>query len=147
MFNRMPACAGCVVLALLVGCTGGYTPPTGVIVKGKLVQGGQPVAVAPSPGSYDGAEVFLFSASESVPLADTSIYPDADGSFRIDYNGGGVPPGKYKVAVLVHKGGPETDLLEGKLSKQNTKIEFDIPADKLGKEHDLGVIDIAEHIK
>ena len=45
-----------------VGC-GGYTPDAGVVVTGKVVQGGSPVAVAPTPDGYNGVEVQLLPAT------------------------------------------------------------------------------------
>jgi len=119
----------------------------GVGPSGRLLQGGQPVSPPPKPASYEGPEVIFFSAVESTPLADTTVYPDAAGNFRVDYSGGGVPPGKYKVAVQVRNGDPESDTLQGKLSRQNTTIEFDIPQDKLGSTHDIGVIELSSHVK
>jgi len=146
----MLALAGFVALAMLAGC-GGYTPEAGVIVTGKVVQGGQPVpapsSATGSEGSY-GVEVQILAASPSdTKLASTGASCDASGNFEITYGGAGVPPGKYKVAIYVRNGDGDSDTLEGKLDATNTKIEVDVPQDKLGGKHDVGTIDIATHLK
>jgi len=136
-----------VALATLVGCGDGFDAPEGVIVTGKIVQGGQPVSVAPTPDGYNGVEVRLEGASPEENLDSTGTTCDANGNFELIYAGEGIRPGKYKLVVMVHQGGADTDTLNGKLSAENTKIEVDIPKDKVGSKHDLGTIDIATHLQ
>ena len=149
MFRWTSAIAGCIVLATVGGCggSGAPEPADGVILTGKLVQGGNPIAVAPTPDHYNGPEIRISPLDQTVPLSETQAYPDEAGNFRIEYEGKGVPPAKYKMAVFVRQGGPDTDTLEGKLAMEKTTIEFEVPKDKLGSEHNLGTIDIAEHLK
>jgi hypothetical protein len=130
----------CLCLTWLAGCGGGYSPDDGVIVTGKIVQGGQPVSVTPTPDGYNGVEVQLAGSGAS-----TSVMCNADGSFEITYNEAGVPPGKYKLGVTIKQN--EKDTLDGKLSGENMKIDVDVPQDKLGGKHDLGTIDIATHLQ
>lgn len=131
----------CTFLSFIAGCES-YSPVQGVVVTGKVLQGGQPVSTAPTPDGYNGAQVEFFSgtAAATVPC-------EADGKFRIEYEGGGLPPGKYKVAIYVRKDGPDSDILENKLGRDSTTIEFDIPQDKMGGEMDVGTIEIADHLK
>ena len=174
------ALPGLAAFALLVGCES-YDPDDGVIVMGKIVQGGQPIS--------GNVQVVLIGNQIR-----SSATCDSSGSFKIVDAGEGVPAGKYKVAVAVFEsggpnrppgagppgaglpsgsrppgGGPpggapsgdgppsgpptgppnvtQGDKLEGKLSETNTKIEVDVPQDKVGGTHDVGTIDIAEHLK
>jgi hypothetical protein len=136
-------------ILLLSGCGESYSPDDGVIVTGKIVQNGAPVPVTPTPEG-DGVEVQIFGASPTdMTLATTGASCDATGAFEITHEGNGVPPGKYKVAVFVRQGGNEgdkPDKLEGKLDTANTKIEIDVPKEKLGGKHDVGTIDIATYM-
>jgi uncharacterized protein (DUF58 family) len=106
MFRWILAVAGVVSLAMLVGCGETFTPPPGVIVKGKLVQGGAPVTVAPTPDNYNGPMLQFFAADPTEALAETTAYTDASGNFTVDYAGEGIPPGKYKIAVIIQQGHP-----------------------------------------
>ena len=155
---RCVALAGLAALTLLVGCES-YDPDAGVIVTGKVVQGGQPINNPRSPNGYGGVEVIFVSDKVRA-----STFCDDSGAFEIIDAGEGVAPGKYKVAIVVHDsgtagggvppggppgaGGPSTsDKLGGKLNEQNTKIEFDVPQSKLGSKHDVGTIEVNDHMK
>lgn len=146
MFRWILMSAGLIAVSL-VGC-GGYTPDEGVVVTGKIVQGGAPVAVAPTPDGYNGVEVQILPATPTdTGLASASAQCDTSGNFEITYAGEGVPPGKYKLAVFVRKDDPGADTLEGKLGGDTTPITIDVPEDKKGGKHDVGTIDIATHLK
>ncbi|HEX5105959.1 MAG TPA: hypothetical protein VFV87_19205 [Pirellulaceae bacterium] len=136
---------GFVTLAVVAGCGSGYTPPAGVIVTGKVVQGGQPVSTAPTEDGYNGAHVNFFTTDGKG--GDATVPCDANGNFRIEYAGEGLPPAHYKVSIAVRNGGPETDMLENKIGRDTTDIEFDIPKEKLGGEFDVGTIEINDHLK
>jgi hypothetical protein len=151
--------AGLAALALLVGCES-YDPDAGVVVTGKVVQGGQPINNPRSPNGYGGVEVIFIG-----PTVRASTFCDDAGNFEIIDAGEGVPPGKYKVAIVVHDsgaaggalppsggppaaGGPSTsDKLGGKMNEQNTKLEFDLPQGKVGGKHDVGTIEVNDHLK
>jgi hypothetical protein len=148
MIRLLLASAGLIGMTIVAGCGDDYTPAKGVIVTGKLLQNGQPVSVAPTPEHYNGPDVIFFAATPGdAQLADANAYPDAAGNFRVEYEGYGIPPGRYKVAVVVRQGGPETDVLLGRLGRETTTIEVEVPKEKLGGTHDMGVLDIAEHLK
>lgn len=131
-----------VALPLLVGCGGGFTPDTGVIVTGKVVQGGTPINNPRTPVGYGGVEVQFIGGT-----ARASAFCDDAGNFEIIHAGKGIPPGKYKVTVTVHGEGPGMDKLEGKLDETKSTIEKDVPQDKVGGKFDVGTIDVAEHVK
>jgi hypothetical protein len=129
-------------LGLVAGCGESFTPDTGVTVTGKVVQGGSPINSPRTPVGYGGVEVSLIGDQ-----ARASAFCDDSGSFEIVHAGKGVPPGKYKVAIVVHGNGPTEDKLEGKMNDMNTKFEVDVPKDKLGGKHDLGTIEVNDHLK
>jgi hypothetical protein len=136
--------AGLAALALLTGC-GGFTPEEGVVVTGKVTQGGQPINNPRTPVGYGGVEVqFIGSTAEQ---ARSSAFCDDSGNFEMTYAGKGIPPGKYKVAITIHGEGPGRDKLEGKLDETNSTIEIDVPQDKMGGKHDVGAIEVNDHIK
>jgi hypothetical protein len=169
---RCVALAGLASLTLLVGCGESFDPDEGVIVTGKLVQDGQPINNPRNAVGYGGVEVIFIGERTR-----TSTFCDDTGAFEVLDAGKGVPPGKYKVAVTVHGtggpggpggppggpggppggpggapggppgGSPMGDKLGGKLNDQNTKIEIDVPKDKLGGKHDVGTIEIATYLK
>jgi hypothetical protein len=138
---RCHALVGLAALALLVGCES-YDPDAGVTVTGKVVQGGQPINAPRNAVGYGGVEVFFVGEGTT-----SSAYCDESGNFEIIHAGEGIPPGKYKVAIIAHGSTPEEDKLAGKLSEANTKIEKDVPKDKLGGKHDVGTIEVNEHIQ
>jgi hypothetical protein len=150
MIRRRYELAVLVAVIAFAGCGGGYTPADGVVVTGKIVQGGAPVPVPPTPEG-DGVEVQIFAASPNdLTLATAGATCDANGNFEIRHEGNGVPPGKYKMAIFVRQGVSEGDTqkdnLQGKLDGTNTKIEIEVPKEKLGDKHDVGTIDIATHL-
>ena len=136
--------AGLVAVTLLVGCGESFTPDTGVIVTGKIVQGGQPISLANAIPGYGYVEVQLVDSATNGQIG--SAQCDASGSFEILGAGEGIPPGKYKVVIRALKD-PDTDLLGGKLDSTNSKIEVDVPESKKGGKHDLGTIEVADHLK
>lgn len=148
MFRGMLTLASLFTCVGFVGCGSGVKAPEGVVVTGKIVQGGSPVSIAPTPDGYNGVHVhFVPTFGAGSGTADTEEMCDASGNFKLVYLGDGLPPGKYKVAIALRQGGPETDQLSGKLSPDSTTIEVDVPKDKLGGTHDVGTIDIATYLK
>jgi hypothetical protein len=139
--------SGCSVvlgLALLVmgGC-GGYTPPAGLMVKGKILKGGKPLEVTRPDVGLGCVEVRL------VPLDDAakthgaeSCLTERDGSFSLIGGGKGVSPGKYRVAIFQFKEGYGNDELKGAFSDTQSTIEVVVPADRKGGPIDLGTIDL-----
>jgi hypothetical protein len=74
-----------------------------------------------------------------------SAHVAVDGSFRLEGPGRGIKPGRYKLAVYQRDRGPGSDLLAGAFSEKNSPIEVDIPEDRRGRKHDLGVIELDDH--
>jgi hypothetical protein len=126
---------------LVAGC-GNDGVEKGVTVKGKIQKGGQvlkptgPVA----PGASKVEVIFYPSAADGV--AEQAIANTDTGEFTLVGAGKGIKPGTYKVGVFVRGAGFDSDELGGKFNQQNTTISITIPAEKVGQEHDLGVIDI-----
>jgi hypothetical protein len=134
----------CSSLCAFAGCGPKYATGTGVKIKGKIVKGGQPLDV---PGRESGSgyvEVNLSPEDETqlATLATTSANADADGNFLIDYEGRGVPPGKYKIAVYQRDLGGDSDMLKGKFAAEKTPIKVDVDQSKVGGVLDLGTIDL-----
>jgi hypothetical protein len=134
------------LLLVTLGCGSGYSPPTGVTVTGKIVRGGQPVGVAPTPDGYNGVEIQYGPASSTGAKLDSGIAMcDDSGGFTLIGPGEGVHPGKYKLAIAILQN--SNDTLEGKLDSEKSTIEIDVPQDKVGGTHDVGTIDLADHLK
>jgi hypothetical protein len=136
-------CAMFTVGLVLAGCGGGYTPEQGVTVNGTIVKGGQPLQVPRRDVGLGSVEVQLVPtgpAAAGMGL-ETALVAE-DGSFELRGAGRGIPPGKYKMAVYQHDQGPGSDALNGVFSDAKTPIEVEIPEDKIGSTHDLGVIDL-----
>ncbi len=127
-------------LSIVSGC--GPSVPSGVIVKGKLVKGGSPVAPPPD-GSGSAPQVTIVSTTtaEDGTSAGGQAGTDANGEFRIVAGGKGVPPGKYRMQLQA-EGEPGQDLFEGKFTGENFMQEIEVPADKVGSELDLGTIEL-----
>lgn len=129
-------------IGLLVGCSGGYKPPEGIVVTGIVVKDGKPLEVPNRQAGLGNVEVVL------VPLSDATAEPFSDlakenGSFTIAGAGAGIKPGKYRLAVHQQDKGFGSDMLKGAFSKTKSPIEIDVPADKSGGKLDLGTIDLA----
>lgn len=134
-----------------VGCGGGdeYVPPTGVVVNGKVNNGGEPMRVERPDIGLGSIQLILVPdgvdpESDSVDLESTIA--DIDGTFTFIGPGNGVPAGKYRLAVYHREDGPDVDKLNGACSTINSRIEITVSEENLGGEQDLGVIDVKEYI-
>jgi hypothetical protein len=132
--------------ALLTGC-GSSNPsaPIGVQVTGKILKGGMPLTGDPRlpPEEPPGEVVFVTagnSDNEAEPLK-------ADGSFTEKGWEKGIKPGKYKLAVFHFTQGRGSDGLQGFFGNETTPIEIEIPADKVGKSHDIGIIELDTYLQ
>lgn len=142
--RRCTALIGLLALGLVAGCGESFTPDTGVTVTGKVVQGGQPIAITGGIPGYGYVEVQMINAATATQAG--SAQCDASGNFEITGAGAGIPPGKYKVAIRALKD-PGTDLLGGKMNDTTTKLEVEVPQSKAGSKHDLGTIEVNDHLK
>jgi hypothetical protein len=137
-----------VVALVLAGCGGGYTPDEGVVVEGKILQGGQPLEVPNREVGLGSVEVQLIpTGALAGQVGVETALAEADGSFRVQGAGRGIKPGKYKVVVYQHDQGMNSDKLQGAFSDQNSPIEVDIAEDNVGDAQDLGVIELNDHKK
>lgn len=130
-------------LFVFAGCSGNPSAPAGVIVTGTVVRGGAPLtAERLPPGEWPGEVIF-------VPLdggPEESERLGVDGSFREAGLEKGIKAGKYRLAVLHYVSGRGSDGLNGAFSKANSPITVEIPADKSGGTHDLGKIELNDHL-
>lgn len=126
-----------------LGCSDnpGYDVPTGVVVTGKVLKGGQPLAVPRADVGFGMIEVALVPENASTGPRETAT-AGADGYFEVLGMGKGVPPGRYKVAVYQRDKGIDSDALEGAFSDEKTPISVDVLKDNVGGKLDLKVIEL-----
>ena len=132
---------------LLSGCGGDGNPPvaSGIVVQGKVVKGGQPLAVPRQDVGFGMVQVMLIPVSGSGETERCSAKPD--GTFQVLGAGKGLPAGRYKLAVYQRDKGIESDLLEGAFSEQKTPIVVELPEKNVGGRLDLGVIELDSYSK
>lgn len=142
VWNRFVArlSAGCVVLSLVMALGCGESVPKGVIVKGKVVKGGEALKVNRPEVGVGWVQVDLIPDGKTDYSETTRA--KADGSFEFLGEGKGIPAGKYKVAVYHYENGPPTDMLQGAFSAANSSLVIDVPQDKTGSSHDVGSLDV-----
>lgn len=128
-----------VCFACVIGC-GPSGPPT-VVVKGKLLKGGAPLAVPRSDVGLGWVQLELTPEGGAAAERGPQLSAKDDGSFEFLGEANGVLPGSYRLSVLHYEQGPPNDKLNGAFSPQKTPIRVTVPGDK-GKEYDLGTIDL-----
>lgn len=120
-------------LLLAVGCGGGGKEGTAegrVKPKGRVLKNGLPLEInaAGLPPGDPGLQVIFINigtadAGTEIPA---QITDPATGSFELaGLDGKGIPPGKYRVAVILAPSG-SPDQLKGKYDRKNTKIEKEV---------------------
>jgi hypothetical protein len=137
---RSPLCPSAVRLAIVgvvlfavVGCGGGGKEATAegrVKPKGRVLKNGLPLDInaAGLPPGDPGLQVIFIKmgttdAGTEIPA---QITDPATGSFELaGLDGKGIPPGKYRVAVILAPSG-SPDQLKGKYDQKNSKIEKEI---------------------
>ncbi len=135
------------VIAYLSGCGSGATPDGRTVVKGRVVENGNPFVPDPAklklpkgtslpPGTNLLQVTFIpTTGGDTVP----AIVNPSDGSFTVSgADGKGIKPGVYKIAVTANTGPGTPDLLGGKFGLENTPIAREV---KPGEEV---VIDVAK---
>ncbi|MFM9069059.1 MAG: hypothetical protein ACKOUR_17260 [Planctomycetota bacterium] len=128
------------ILGFLVTTGCGESVPKGVILKGKVLKGGQPLAVTRPEVGVGWVQIDLIPDGKSDYTETTRAKPD--GSFEFPGEGKGIPPGKYKVAVKHYENGPPNDMLQGAFAWDKTKFTVDVPQDKVGSGFDVGTLDV-----
>src|SRR5262245_54995208 len=132
------------VACLVTGCRGGYRIAPGVIVTGKVIQGGKPLSV-PNLASGEGyirVQLCPQSARADGSPGDATAgeYNPSDGSVTFQYAGKGIAPGKYLLTVEASDG--TTDLLKRKFGLDKSKYHVTVPENKVGATYDFGTIDL-----
>lgn len=126
---------------------------TGVVLKGRIVSMKTPLVPENAPPGTGAGEVILIPVSQSDGKAShrESGTVDEDGKFQIVGDGKGVAPGEYRLGVIPpgDAGVPGGDTLSEnknplaeKFSVENSPIKVTVPQEKVGEEHDLGLIDL-----
>lgn len=110
---------------LLLGC--GSSGPPVVAVSGKITRNGETMAVKPMVGRLTIS--FYPVAAEGAAVVEEADL-QADGTFTVPgKNGNGIPPGKYKIAVVWQDDFPTgPDKLNGKYNEKNTPLIREIQA-------------------
>ncbi len=107
-------------LLLAAGCS---SPPTPVTVTGKVTRGGKPIALSKT-------EVLRVILTKEVPPGTNPVLlrvkTEADGSFTLPH----VPPGKYRVALLLKDTATRRDVPEDASATQNTSFDMEIDGKK-----------------
>jgi len=94
--SRFVSCVLCAALCLLAAACGSAGS-----VKGKLTHGGQPVTVDKTKGKIAVTFHLLDQKGAATSSFPANVNPD-DGTFTVaGRDGGGIPPGKYRVSVEV----------------------------------------------
>ncbi len=118
MLRFRVAFGGVLIVGFLFVAGCGKKEPVRVPVKGRVTMGDKPVT---------GATVFFENAGAGVGI---NAQLDADGNYEVkNYQGDGLPPGTYQVAVLpggVMEPGEESPLA-GKTKSTRPKLTVTIP--------------------
>lgn len=124
--------AGTCIL-LLAGCGG----PKGFKVGGKVVSGGAPLKIS-DKGML---QVRFLDASDPNPQPFPTKVNMSDASFQVSgKDGGGLPAGKYKIAVELIDPYPGKDKLKGQFANDKTTQTVDINGNKEDIVIDVGKI-------
>lgn len=105
-------------------------------VSGKVVEGGQPVAIEDYEEGGSCLEVEFFPVDEAGQVIPTKPsygnFVQENGSFVVEgLEGLGIPEGKYRVAVRrigTTSYGPGQDVWEGKFEADRSPFSVDVPA-------------------
>jgi hypothetical protein len=138
------------VLAASTGCGGTPSAPPGVTVVGVLVRAGKPFVLPGRDVGLGDVEVHLVPvglveapAGTETGLQAESGLADGNGRFEIRGAGGGVPPGRYRVAVFARDRGFQSDALGGAFAPERTPLEIELPEKLLGEVFDVGTVDLS----
>jgi hypothetical protein len=126
-FSSLGVCTLGILLILLgpIACKSSDGPR--VIVKGKLLNSGQPVTVdfAKLPPGDPGIRI-TFLPQEAGGYDQPAIYHPETSTFEVSgEKGNGIKPGKYKIAVNAGAFGSK-DLFGGRFDREKTPIVRDI---------------------
>lgn len=142
-------------LGVLAGCNRSQKLPVeqGVIVKAKILKGGQPLPAKDESGipgmesiqPYQISLVPVGAGAEAHQRGEYVGIYDSNGIVTFVGPGKGIPPGVYKM-VIVSSAMPleegAGDPLGGRFNRENTPLQFTVTVSNLGKEQDLGTIDL-----
>ena len=111
------------LLCAFAGC-GDPSRPQTVACEGTLLMNGQPLQVAQREIGVGQVAIEFIPAEPAGPAPQTyGAQADAAGKFSLP---GGIPPGKYKIAVHQWDPYPNVDKLQGAFSKEKTPLVREI---------------------
>jgi hypothetical protein len=136
-------CLSVVCFLILSGC-GGIGGEKLVVIRGRVVENGQPIKAGGPYGGAPRVEVTFYPVDASGNLDSAkqswSATVQADGTFVVDGVGKGIPAGRYKVGL---RGEPPSgqydprapkaaggDIFEGKFSLQKTPFTFEFTSNQ-----------------
>jgi hypothetical protein len=122
----MRYCRSISVLMLALIFSGCGAPPTDTVpVSGRLTNNGQPLAVKGRELGLGYIELHFYRIHEDGTVdkdpADAAVEESGEFSVR-GRDGGGLPPGKYKITVRQLDPAPDNDKLGGRFSFENTPL-------------------------
>jgi hypothetical protein len=121
----MPNRAFLLLLAamLIAGCGG---PRDGAVpVRGTVTNAGQPLAVKGRDVGLGYVELHFYRMHDdgAVDTSPNDAAVDESGNFSVrGRDGGGLPPGKYKITVRQLDPAPNNDKLKGRFDLKNSRI-------------------------
>lgn len=137
-------------LVATTGCGGPPVAPPGVTVVGVLTRAGKPFVLPGRDVGLGDVEVHLVPvglvgapAGTETGLQAESGLADGNGRFEIRGAGGGVPSGRYRVAVFARDRGFQSDALGGAFAPERTPFEIELPEKLLGEVFDVGTLDLS----
>lgn len=130
-------------LAVLLVLSGCEAAKRGVVVRGKLLKGGQPAQVDITgrtfpPGETGRMSMVLYPVkadNESIVNEKGAVKVpggffaniEADGTFVVGAGKeSGIPPGKYRIVIIHNDPNSGADLLRGAFNEVNSKITRDV---------------------
>jgi hypothetical protein len=119
------------VLTVLAGCAEARDDV--VPVRGKVTMGGTPLAVKGREIGVGYVELHFYRVRDDGSIdtepADAAVEESGEFSVR-GRDGGGLPPGRYKIAVRQLDPAPDNDKLGGRFNRQNSKIVREVTGEE-----------------
>lgn len=137
MIRYLFCVCGLAFALFFLGCGG--PQDDSVPVRGKLTNGGQPLAVKGRELGLGYVELHFYRMSDDGTIdkdpADAAV--EESGEFTVrGRDGRGLPPGKYKITVRQLDPAPDNDKLGGRFNLQNTPLVREVTDEEI-------VIDLA----
>jgi hypothetical protein len=124
---RRPARAVLPGLAVCLAAFGCAPGPPAYKVTGKILKGGQPLAVTENVGRVEVEFVPVLDDSGEAADPQDVEYDQKSGQFTaVGADRRGLPPGKYRLAVHQYDPYPDNDLLGNRFGADNSPLVYEI---------------------